>query len=53
MTTDLSGFQYVEDESFRRRLLSYAPLVALARDYYEIGREMMNIPEKEKLTLDI
>lgn len=52
MTTDLSGFQYVEDESFHRRLLSYAPLVAVARDYYEIGREMMNIPEKEKLTLD-
>ena len=52
MTTDLSGFQYVEDDSFRQRLLSYAPLVAVARDYYEIGREMMNIPEKEKLALD-
>ena len=51
--TDLTGFQYVEDEAFRRRLLSYAPLVEEARAYYRIGREMMNIPEKEKLTLDI
>lgn len=45
LTTDLSGFQYVEDESFRERLLSYAPLVEEARQYYQIGREMMSIEE--------
>lgn len=55
LETDLTGFQYIENEEFREHLLSFTPLVEAARSYHEIGKEMMNIlefdPRSEEQTI--
>jgi hypothetical protein len=49
LETDLTGFQYLQNEAFRDHLLNYAPLVDAARTYCEEGMEMMNVKSERQV----